>query len=90
MHGLGALSAVDEPGTASPATSTPFHAVARARGVSPQQIALAWHLAQSPRVIPIPGARRPASVRGSAASAALTLTPQSPLGAPTVRGTQSD
>src|SRR4051794_17370010 len=36
----------------------PFAAVARAHGVSPQQVALAWMLAKSPRVIPIPGARR--------------------------------
>ncbi|GAA1251020.1 aldo/keto reductase [Kitasatospora nipponensis] len=68
------LSAVDEPGTAQPAADTPFHAVARARGVSPQQVALAWQLAQSPRVIPIPGARRAASVRDSAGAVELALT----------------
>ncbi|MFG2377685.1 aldo/keto reductase [Streptomyces sp. NPDC048504] len=36
-----------------------FHSVAREREVSPQQVCLAWLLAKSPSVIPIPGASRP-------------------------------
>ena len=36
-----------------------FKAVADDHGVSAQQVALAWELAQSPVVIPIPGAKRP-------------------------------
>lgn len=52
-----------------------FAAVAESRGVSPQQVALAWELAQSPRVIPIPGAKRPQSIVDSAAAADLELTP---------------
>ncbi|GAA2278672.1 aldo/keto reductase [Kitasatospora cystarginea] len=67
-------SAVDGPGTTVPALDTPFHALARVHGVSPQQVCLAWHLAQSPVVVPIPGARRPASIRDSAAAAGLTLS----------------
>ncbi|MFJ8622655.1 aldo/keto reductase [Kitasatospora sp. NPDC093550] len=67
-------SAVDDPGAAAPPPDTPFHALARARGVSPQRVCLAWHLAQSPVVVPIPGARRPESIRDSAAAAALALT----------------
>ncbi len=51
-----------------------FAEVAAARGVSPQQVALAWELAQSPVVIPIPGAKRPESIRDSAAAAELELT----------------
>ena len=51
-----------------------FARVAEARGVSPQQVALAWELAQSPVVIPIPGAKRPQSVQDSAAAADLDLT----------------
>lgn len=51
-----------------------FAEVAVARGVSPQQVALAWELAQSPVVIPIPGAKRPESIRDSAAAADLELT----------------
>ncbi|PBC61385.1 aldo/keto reductase [Streptomyces sp. Tue6028] len=53
-----------------------FHAVARERGVSPQQVCLAWLLARSPTVIPIPGASRPETIRDSAAAADLLLTPQ--------------
>ncbi|MFJ8471306.1 aldo/keto reductase [Kitasatospora sp. NPDC094011] len=67
-------SAVDDPGTDTPPTDTPFHALARARGVSPHQVCLAWHLAQSPAVLPIPGARRPASIRDSAAAGGLLLS----------------
>lgn len=51
-----------------------FAEVADARGVSPQQVALAWQLARSPVVIPIPGAKRPTSVQDSAAAADLELT----------------
>lgn len=50
-----------------------FAEVATARGVSPQQVALAWELAQSPVVIPIPGAKRPSSITDSAAAADLVL-----------------
>jgi aryl-alcohol dehydrogenase-like predicted oxidoreductase len=51
-----------------------FAEVAAEHGVSPQRVALAWELAQSPVVIPIPGAKRPASVTDSAAAADLRLT----------------
>ncbi|GEP40498.1 oxidoreductase [Nocardioides psychrotolerans] len=51
-----------------------FQEVAAARGVSAQQVALAWELAQSPVVIPIPGAKRPQSITDSAAAADLELT----------------
>ena len=50
-----------------------FRAVAQARGVSPQQVCLAWLLARSPAVIPIPGASRPETIRDSAAAADLVL-----------------
>lgn len=64
--------------TAGGAVATPlaaFHRVAAARGVSPQRVALAWLLAHSPAMVPIPGARRPASIRDSAGAADLALTP---------------
>ena len=48
--------------------------MADARGVSAHQVALAWELAQSPVVIPIPGAKRPQSIIDSAAAADLELT----------------
>ncbi|MFI0240578.1 aldo/keto reductase [Streptomyces sp. NPDC016845] len=51
-----------------------FQEVASELGVSPQQVALAWELAQSPVVIPIPGAKRPTSVTDSAAAAGLELS----------------
>lgn len=51
-----------------------FAKVAGARGVSAQQVALAWELAQSSAVIPIPGAKRPESITDSAAAADLELT----------------
>ncbi len=51
-----------------------FKKVADARGVSAQQVALAWELAQAPVVIPIPGAKRPESVTDSAQAADLELT----------------
>jgi aryl-alcohol dehydrogenase-like predicted oxidoreductase len=51
-----------------------FAEVAQDRGVSAQQVALAWELAQSPVVIPIPGAKRPQSIVDSAAAADLELT----------------
>ena len=53
-----------------------FKQVADARGVSAQQVALAWELAQSPVVIPIPGAKRPTSISDSAAAAGLELDPE--------------
>jgi aryl-alcohol dehydrogenase-like predicted oxidoreductase len=56
------------------ATSGPFAEVARERGVSPQQVTLAWELAQAGNVIPIPGSTRPATIRDSAAAAELVLT----------------
>ncbi len=55
-------------------THAAFAEVARERGVSPQQVCLAWLLAKAPVVIPIPGARRPESVLSSVAAAELSLT----------------
>jgi aryl-alcohol dehydrogenase-like predicted oxidoreductase len=65
-------SVLDGPGR--PPRPTPFHAVAKERGTTPQQICLAWHLTHSKHVIPIPGATRPESARSSAQSASLVLT----------------
>lgn len=54
--------------------NTAFQEVADARGVSPQQVALAWELSLAPVVIPIPGASRPETIRDSAGAAELQLT----------------
>jgi aryl-alcohol dehydrogenase-like predicted oxidoreductase len=51
-----------------------FRDVADARGVSPQVIALAWELAKSPHVIPIPGSSRPETIRDSATAVDIILT----------------
>ena len=67
---LGGLSDAKELADKHPA----FAEIARERGVSAQQVALAWELAQSPVVIPIPGAKRPTSITDSAAAAEIELT----------------
>jgi aryl-alcohol dehydrogenase-like predicted oxidoreductase len=51
-----------------------FTEIAEARGVSPQQVCLAWELARSPVVIPIPGASRPETILDSVGAATLELT----------------
>ena len=50
-----------------------FAEIARQRGVSPQQVALAWEMAKSPVVIPIPGASRPETILDSVEAVRLTL-----------------
>ena len=55
-------------------THAAFGEIAAERGVSPQQVALAWELAKSPVVIPIPGASRPESILDSLAAVDLALT----------------
>src|SRR4051794_37667522 len=52
----------------------PVREAAEAHGVSPQQVALAWLLALSEVVIPIPGASRPETIRDSLAAVELKLT----------------
>jgi aryl-alcohol dehydrogenase-like predicted oxidoreductase len=52
----------------------PFARIAATHGVSAQQVALAWMLAKSPHVVPIPGASRPESITDSAKAAELTLS----------------
>ncbi|MDR7253107.1 aryl-alcohol dehydrogenase-like predicted oxidoreductase [Nocardioides sp. BE266] len=66
---LGGLSNAKELADKHPA----FAKIAADRGVSAQQVALAWELAQSPVVIPIPGAKRPSSITDSAAAAEIEL-----------------
>lgn len=50
-----------------------FAKIARGRGVSVQEIVLAWERAFSPAVIPIPGSRRPETVASSAHSMSIQL-----------------
>jgi aryl-alcohol dehydrogenase-like predicted oxidoreductase len=67
---LGGISKAGELG----ATHAAFARVADARGVSPQQITLAWELALATTVVPIPGASRPESIRDSAEAPEIELT----------------
>ncbi|MEV8529384.1 aldo/keto reductase [Streptomyces sp. NPDC052000] len=67
---LGGISRAADLGSSDAA----FARIAKERGVSPQQVCLAWELAMSPVVIPIPGSTRPATIRDSAAAADLKLT----------------
>ncbi|MGA5417088.1 aldo/keto reductase [Streptomyces pseudogriseolus] len=52
----------------------PFARVAQTHGVSAHQVCLAWMLAKSPVVVPIPGASRPESVQDSVRAADLALS----------------
>jgi aryl-alcohol dehydrogenase-like predicted oxidoreductase len=67
---LGGISDAGELGS----RHTAFAEVARAHGVSPQQVALAWELSLAEVVLPIPGASRPASIQDSVRAAELELT----------------
>ncbi|PAZ10060.1 aldo/keto reductase [Streptomyces sp. SA15] len=69
---LGGISRAGELGSAH----APFARIAAAHGVSPQRVCLAWMLAKSPVVVPIPGASRPETIRDSSAAADLVLTPE--------------
>lgn len=51
-----------------------LRAVAGRHGVSPFQVALAWLLAKSPAIVPIPGASKITSAIDSAAAGSLVLT----------------
>ena len=55
---------------------SPFAQVAEEADATPQQVTLAWLLALSPVVIPIPGSSRPETIRASAAAVDLRLTPE--------------
>ena len=67
---LGGVANADELG----GNHAAFAEVAQAHGVSPQQVCLAWELATSPVMVPIPGASRPETIRDSIAASELELT----------------
>ena len=50
--------------------------VAGRHGVSNAQVALAWLLAQGEDIVPIPGVKRPETLRDSAGSPEVSLTPE--------------
>ena len=51
-----------------------FDGLARAKGCTPPQLALAWVLAKAGDIVPIPGTKRQRYVEENAAAAALSLT----------------
>ncbi|GAA0707154.1 MULTISPECIES: aldo/keto reductase [Streptomyces] len=67
---FGGISRAGELGS----TYAPFARVAQKHGVSAHQVCLAWMLAKSPVVVPIPGASRPESVQDSVRAADLELS----------------
>ena len=67
---LGGISNAGELAALHPA----FHQIASELGVSPQRVTLAWMLAKSPYVIPIPGSSRPETILDSYAAIDLELT----------------
>ncbi len=54
----------------------PVRTAAERHGVSPRQIALAWLLARSPHILPIPGTGSPEHVEENIAAASIELTAQ--------------
>jgi len=54
----------------------PVLSAAKRLGVSERQIALAWLLARSPQILPIPGSGSPGHVADNIAAASLELTPE--------------
>ncbi|BBL79972.1 aldehyde oxidase [Rubrobacter xylanophilus] len=50
--------------------------IARQKGATPAQIALAWLLAQKPWIAPIPGTRRPERLTENIGAAQIELTPE--------------
>jgi pyridoxine 4-dehydrogenase len=48
---------------------------AKRHGASPRQIVLAWLLARSPQILPIPGTGSPGHAEANIAAASITLTP---------------
>ncbi|MFI1505445.1 aldo/keto reductase [Streptomyces sp. NPDC020597] len=67
---LGGISRARELGS----SYASFAHVAEEHGVSPQRVCLAWELARSPVVVPIPGASRPETILDSLAATELVLT----------------
>jgi aryl-alcohol dehydrogenase-like predicted oxidoreductase len=67
---LGGAENAAKLGTSHPS----FGQVAHELDASPQQVVLAWMLAKTPIVIPIPGSTRPETIRSSVAAINLQLT----------------
>lgn len=53
-----------------------FESLARAKGCSPPQLALAWVLGKGADIVPIPGTKRRSYLEDNVAAASLTLSPE--------------
>ncbi|MDQ0769310.1 aryl-alcohol dehydrogenase-like predicted oxidoreductase [Pseudarthrobacter defluvii] len=64
----------EENRTANQALVAHVAAIAKAKGATPGQIALAWLLAQQPWIVPIPGTRRTSRIQENAESTQVALS----------------
>ena len=71
-----ALAGTGREAGASAEQGEAVEAVARAHGVTPHQVRLAWTLHQGPHVLAIPGTGDPAHLAANIAAGALQLTPE--------------
>ncbi|RLP84381.1 aldo/keto reductase [Micromonospora sp. BL4] len=71
-----ALAGTGREAGASADQGAAVRAVARAHGVTPHQVRLAWTLHQGPHVLAIPGTGDPAHLTANIAAAALRLSPE--------------
>jgi aryl-alcohol dehydrogenase-like predicted oxidoreductase len=62
--------------TANQALVELLSAIAKRKGATPAQVALAWLLAQHPWIVPIPGTTKPHRLRENTAAGDLELTPE--------------
>jgi aryl-alcohol dehydrogenase-like predicted oxidoreductase len=71
-----AIAGTAREGTASNEPSDAVRRIAAAKGVSEQQIRLAWTLHQGPHVLAIPGTGNPAHLEENIAASAIELSPE--------------
>lgn len=74
-HGIAFIPWRPLEGGRSPAQDSPLARVAAAHDATPSQVALAWALARSPMMLPIPGTSRVAHLEQNLVAAAIVLTP---------------
>ena len=63
-------------GAGSALTSRKIHSVAKRLGATPAQVAIAWLLARSPAMLPIPGTSKIVHLEENVAAARLALSPR--------------
>jgi aryl-alcohol dehydrogenase-like predicted oxidoreductase len=68
------MGGIGNPGAVGTGKYNAFDELAKAKGVSAYAITIAWHLANSPVEIPIPGATRPESILDSFKGVSITLS----------------